>query len=56
MAPIDFVVSSLFTHHLSDAMIVRFLRWMEATARRGWLIYDLQRQSCRIHFIGLAGG
>ncbi len=38
---IDLVVSSLLAHHLSDELIVRFLRWMEVTAHRGWLIYDL---------------
>ena len=27
--PIDFVVSSLVTHHMSDDMIAKFLRWME---------------------------
>ena len=53
--PIDFVVSSLLTHHLSDAMIVQFLRWMEATARKGWLIYDLQRHAVPYFFIGLMG-
>lgn len=53
--PVDFVVSSLLTHHLSDAMIVRFLRWMEQTARRGWLIYDLQRHVVPYVFIGLMG-
>lgn len=54
-APIDLVVSSLFTHHLSDAMIVTFLRWMEATACRGWFVYDLQRHVAPYYFIGLAG-
>jgi SAM-dependent methyltransferase len=54
-APVDFVVSSLTTHHLSDAMIVRFLGWMEANARRGWLIYDLQRHVVPYFFIGLIG-
>jgi 2-polyprenyl-3-methyl-5-hydroxy-6-metoxy-1,4-benzoquinol methylase len=53
--PIDFVVSSLLTHHFSDAMIVKFLRWMEATARKGWLIYDLQRHIVPYFFIGLVG-
>jgi SAM-dependent methyltransferase len=53
--PIDFVVSSLLTHHMSDDLIVRFLRWMEATARKGWLIYDLQRHPVPFHFIGLMG-
>lgn len=54
-AQVDFVVSSLLTHHLSDAMIVEFLRWMEATARKGWLIYDLQRHPVPYFFIGLMG-
>lgn len=54
-APIDFVVSSLLTHHLSDRMIVEFLRWMENTARKGWLIYDLQRHIAPYFFIGLMG-
>ena len=44
-APTDIVISSLFTHHLSDADIVRFLRWMERTAQRGWFINDLERSS-----------
>lgn len=52
---IDVVVSSLLTHHLSDDDIVRFLRWMEATARRGWLIADLQRHAVPYHAIGIAG-
>ncbi|NYF79143.1 methyltransferase domain-containing protein [Granulicella arctica] len=40
---IDVVVSSLVMHHLSNAEIIPFLRWMEATARRGWFINDLHR-------------
>jgi SAM-dependent methyltransferase len=54
-APIDFVVTSLVTHHLSDDMIERFLRWMETTATRGWMIYDLQRHIVPFYFIALAG-
>jgi SAM-dependent methyltransferase len=41
--PIDCVVSSLFTHHLSDPEISRFLRWMETITVRGWFINDLYR-------------
>jgi 2-polyprenyl-3-methyl-5-hydroxy-6-metoxy-1,4-benzoquinol methylase len=41
--PVDFVVSSLFTHHLSDWDVVRFVDWMEQHAERGWHINDLQR-------------
>ncbi len=41
--PVDIIVSSLFTHHLSDDEIVRFLQWMERIAVRGWFINDLSR-------------
>jgi SAM-dependent methyltransferase len=41
--PVDLVISSLFTHHLSDDGIICFLQWMEKTARRGWFINDLSR-------------
>jgi 2-polyprenyl-3-methyl-5-hydroxy-6-metoxy-1,4-benzoquinol methylase len=54
-APIDFVVTSLVTHHLPDDLIVRFLRWMETMAARGWMIYDLQRSVVPFYFIVLAG-
>jgi SAM-dependent methyltransferase len=40
---IDIVLSALFAHHLDDARLVRFLRWMEQRARLGWLINDLHR-------------
>jgi hypothetical protein len=43
----DVVVSALFTHHLDDAQLVRFLRWMQATARLGWFVNDLHRHRCR---------
>lgn len=41
----DFVISSLFTHHLPDTKVVEFLRWMEATAARGWFVNDLHRHA-----------
>jgi SAM-dependent methyltransferase len=37
------VVSSLFTHHLSNACVVRFVQWMEARSVLGWFIGDLVR-------------
>jgi 2-polyprenyl-3-methyl-5-hydroxy-6-metoxy-1,4-benzoquinol methylase len=43
--PPDFVVSSQFTHHLADADVVRFLRWLERHAVRGWFIADLHRHA-----------
>jgi hypothetical protein len=39
----DFIVSSSFTHHLGDADLVRFIRWMDRYAAHGWFINDLQR-------------
>jgi 2-polyprenyl-3-methyl-5-hydroxy-6-metoxy-1,4-benzoquinol methylase len=42
--PIDVVLSSLFTHHLEEPEIVRFLAWSEAVARRGWFVNDLCRE------------
>ena len=42
---VDLVVSSLFTHHLDDAGVVRFLRWMEERATLGWFINDLHRHA-----------
>ena len=39
----DVVLSSLFTHHLTDAQVVDFLVWMERSAARGWFVNDLHR-------------
>jgi SAM-dependent methyltransferase len=41
--PPHLVISSLFTHHLTEDQIVRFLHWMESHAEFGWLINDLSR-------------
>ena len=48
--PIDIVVSSLMAHHLEDDEIIALLRWMEAAARIGWFINDLERsgRTCRM--------
>ena len=54
-APVDFMISSLVTHHLSDREIAEFLRLIERAARRGWAICDLQRSRFLYHFIGLSG-
>jgi hypothetical protein len=48
-APAHLVVSSLFTHHLNDPDVVRFLRWMEAHAELGWLVNDLSRAPIPYH-------
>jgi 2-polyprenyl-3-methyl-5-hydroxy-6-metoxy-1,4-benzoquinol methylase len=39
----DVILSAHFTHHLGEAELVRFLRWMEATVRMGWFVNDLHR-------------
>jgi 2-polyprenyl-3-methyl-5-hydroxy-6-metoxy-1,4-benzoquinol methylase len=44
-SPPDYIVSSLFTHHLTDAEVVAFVQWMERHARRGWFINDLHRHA-----------
>ncbi len=41
----DVVISSLFTHHLDDETLLRFLEWQEANARIGWFVNDLLRHS-----------
>lgn len=47
--PPDFIVSSLVAHHLDDEQLVAFLRWMEATATRGWFVNDLHRHPIAYH-------
>jgi 2-polyprenyl-3-methyl-5-hydroxy-6-metoxy-1,4-benzoquinol methylase len=49
----DFIISSQFTHHLSDGQIVMFIRWMEAHARCGWFIGDLHRHWFPYYGFGL---
>ncbi|WP_205574580.1 methyltransferase domain-containing protein [Indioceanicola profundi] len=52
--PVDVVLSALFTHHLPDAELVRFLRWMRERARAGWFINDLHRHPIPYGFVGAA--
>ncbi len=47
---VDVVVSSLFTHHLPDPLVAKFLGWMEAKARLGWFVNDLHRHPLPYHF------
>lgn len=42
---VDVVLSSLLTHHLPTLEVVRFIGWMESTARVGWFVNDLQRSA-----------
>lgn len=49
--PIHFVVSSLFTHHLAEPDLIRFLQWMETHAGLGWFINDLSRAAIPYHLL-----
>jgi 2-polyprenyl-3-methyl-5-hydroxy-6-metoxy-1,4-benzoquinol methylase len=51
--PPHFVVCSLFTHHLQDAEVVRFLCWMERHAAVGWFVNDLSRSELPYHAFGV---
>lgn len=44
------VVSSLFTHHLSESQIIQFLQWMETHTELGWFINDLSRAAVPYYF------
>jgi SAM-dependent methyltransferase len=48
--PPHLIISSLFTHHLSNDEVIRFLRWMEEHATLGWFINDLSRAPIPYHF------
>lgn len=41
----DFIISSLVTHHMSDAERLDFLHFMERHAARGWFVNDLHRHA-----------
>jgi SAM-dependent methyltransferase len=41
--PFDFIVSAQVAHHMSADQLREFIRFMESSARRGWLISDLHR-------------
>lgn len=45
----DFVISSLVAHHMSHDQLIAFLRFMEANAKRGWLVNDLHRHAFAWH-------
>jgi SAM-dependent methyltransferase len=47
--PVDIVVSSLVTHHFNECDVVRFLKWMEEHAGRGWFVSDLSRAAVPYH-------
>lgn len=41
----DFIISSQVAHHMSDGQLDEFLRNMEASTARGWLVSDLNRHA-----------
>ena len=45
----DFVVSSSVTHHMTDAQLFAFLRFMDAEARMGWMVNDIHRHWLAYH-------
>ena len=49
--PVHFIVSSLFTHHLTEPDVIRFLKWMESNAQIGWFINDLSRAATPYHLL-----
>jgi 2-polyprenyl-3-methyl-5-hydroxy-6-metoxy-1,4-benzoquinol methylase len=51
--PVDVVLSSLFTHHLEEPEIVRFLAWSEAVAQRAWFVNDLCREPVPYKLFGV---
>jgi SAM-dependent methyltransferase len=52
----DFVISSLVAHHMSHDELIAFLRYMEAEARRGWLVSDLHRHRFAYYSFPLLSG
>jgi SAM-dependent methyltransferase len=48
--PLHLIVSSLFTHHLSNDEIIQYLKWMELHVELGWFINDLSRGAVSYHF------
>lgn len=50
--PIDFVISSQTTHHMSNDELATFIGWMEQVAARGWYIADLHRHPVPFHVFG----
>jgi SAM-dependent methyltransferase len=48
--PVDFIICSQTTHHMSNDELAAFIRWMEQIATRGWFIADLHRHPIPFHF------
>ncbi|HEX3575292.1 MAG TPA: methyltransferase domain-containing protein [Rhodopila sp.] len=41
----DFIITSQFTHHLTNEQVVGFLRWLQQNAGQGWFIGDVHRHA-----------
>jgi SAM-dependent methyltransferase len=41
----DFIVSSHFTHHLTDEDVVKFITWLDENSGYGWHLVDLHRHA-----------
>lgn len=52
----DAIISSLVTHHLTDAQIVAFIHLMEQQTTCGWFINDLHRHPLSYHVFRLWAG
>ena len=40
---LDFIITSQFTHHLTNDQVLTYLLWLQASAAKGWFIGDLHR-------------
>jgi SAM-dependent methyltransferase len=49
--PVHLIVTSLFTHHLAEPDLIRFLKWMELHAELGWFVNDLSRAAVPYHLL-----
>jgi SAM-dependent methyltransferase len=49
--PVHLIVSSLFTHHLTEPDVIRFVKWMEVNSKLGWFINDLSRAAAPYHLL-----
>ncbi len=47
----DVIMNSLFMHHLGDQEIRNFVKWMDQSSTRAWIINDLHRHPLAYYFI-----
>lgn len=45
------IISSLFTHHLENQSIIKFIQWMTEHATYGWFINDHHKHAIPYYFI-----